>query len=92
MDNKIPKAHVSRKDCIKDTEIDPNVCQINDAEILSGHIGKDHINILISKPPHISAHKLVQYGKVSSWRKLQIIIKSLKGILRATFVNKKYIF
>ena len=77
MDNKIPKAHVGREDCIKDIGIDPNVCQINDAEILSGHIGKDHIHILISKPPHISAHKLVQYGKVSSWRKLQIIIKSL---------------
>ena len=76
MDNKISKAHVSQKDCIKDTGIDPNVCQINDADILSGHVEKNHIHILISKPPHISACKLVQHGKVSSWRKLQIIIES----------------
>ena len=69
MDNKIPKTDVSEKDCIKDMGIDPNICQINDVEILSGHVKKDYIHLMVSMPPHISASKLVQYRKGSRWRK-----------------------
>ena len=28
------------------------VCGSNDVDILSGHVGKDHIHLLVSVPPH----------------------------------------
>ncbi|MDI3311645.1 MAG: transposase [Thermoanaerobacterium sp.] len=39
------------------------VCKNNEVEILSGHVSKDHIHILVSAPPHMSVSKLVQYYK-----------------------------
>ena len=36
------------------------VCSTNDVEILAGHVGTDHIHLLVSVPPHLSASKLVQ--------------------------------
>ncbi len=34
------------------------VCQSNEVEILAGHVGSDHIHLLVSVPPHLSASKL----------------------------------
>ena len=53
------------------------VCSKNDVEILSGHVGKDHIHLLVSVPPYLSASKLVQYIKGYSSRKLQMEYKEL---------------
>ena len=53
------------------------VCTGNDVDILSGHVGKDHIHLLVSVPPHLSASKLVQYMKGSSSHKLQMEYKEL---------------
>ena len=53
------------------------VCSKNDVEILSGHVGKDHIHVLVSVPPYLSASKLVQYIKGYSSRKLQMEYKEL---------------
>ncbi len=53
------------------------VCSKNDVEILSGHVGKDHIHLLVSVPPYLSASKLVQYMKGYSSRKLQMEYKEL---------------
>ena len=39
------------------------ICQSNEVEILAGHVGSDHIHLLVSVPPHLSASKLVQYIK-----------------------------
>ena len=39
------------------------ICQQNEVEILSGHVSKDHIHLLVSVPPYLSAGKLVQYLK-----------------------------
>ena len=49
----------------------------NDVEILSGHVGKDHIHLLVSVPPYLSVSKLVQYIKGYSSRKLQMEYKEL---------------
>ena len=46
-------------------------------QILSGHISKDHVHMLVSVPPHLSASKLVQYMKGSSSHKLQREFKEL---------------
>jgi putative transposase len=52
-------------------------CTSNEVEILAGHVGKDHIHLLVSAPPHLSASKLVQYLKGNTSRKLQIEYKEL---------------
>ena len=52
-------------------------CKQNDVEILAGHVSKDHIHVLVSVPPHLSASKLVQYLKGYSSRKLQMEYKEL---------------
>jgi putative transposase len=53
------------------------VCGANEVEILAGHVGKDHIHLLVSVPPHLSASKLVQYLKGNTSRKLQMEYKEL---------------
>ena len=52
-------------------------CANNEVEILAGHVGKDHIHMLVSVPPHLSASKLVQYLKGNTSRKLQMEFKEL---------------
>lgn len=52
------------------------VCQNNEVQILVWHMGRDHIHLLVSVPPHLSASKLVQY-KGSTSRKLQMEYKEL---------------
>ena len=56
-------------------------CSENDVEIISGHVSKDHIHLLVSAPPHLSVSKLVQYIKGFSSRKIQMEYKE---------INKQY--
>ena len=58
-------------------ELIRQICASNDVEILAGHIGKDHIHLLLSVPSHLSASKLVQYLKGNTSRKLQMEYKEL---------------
>jgi len=58
-------------------EIIRQVCAQNEVQILSGHISKDHVHMLVSVPPHLSASKLVQYMKGNSSHKLQMEYKEL---------------
>lgn len=58
-------------------ELIRRVCKTNDVEILAGHVGKDHIHMLVSLPPHLSASKIMQYIKEYTSRKLQMEYKSL---------------
>ena len=53
------------------------VCKNNEVEILAGHISKDHVHLLVSAPPHLSASKLMQYIKGYTSRKLQMEYKEL---------------
>lgn len=53
------------------------VCSTNDVEILAGHVRTDHIHLLVSVPPHLSASKLVQYIKGNTSHKLQMEYKEL---------------
>ena len=62
---------------VRTRELVRGICQINEVEILAGHVGIDHIHLLVSVPPHLSASKLVQYLKGNSSRKLQMEYKEL---------------
>ena len=46
-------------------------CQSRGVTIISGHIAKDHIHILVSCPPSLAPAKIVQYLKGRSSRILQ---------------------
>jgi putative transposase len=58
-------------------EILRQVCMQNDVRIIKGHVSKDHVHMLVSVPPHLSASRLVQYMKGSSSHKLQKEYKEL---------------
>ena len=53
------------------------VCLKNEAEILAGHVSKDHVHLLLSISPYLSVSKLVQYLKGCSSRKLLMEYKEL---------------
>lgn len=46
-------------------------CSEMGVEVLSGVVAKDHVHMLVSKPPHVSESKLMQKGKGKSSFKLQ---------------------
>ena len=58
-------------------ELIREICQVNEVEILVGHVGSDHIHLLVSVPPHLSVSKLVQYLMENSSRRLQIEYKEM---------------
>ncbi len=58
-------------------ELIRGTCKGNDAEILAGHVSKDHVHLLVSVPPHLSASKSVQYVKGATSRKLLMEYKEL---------------
>ena len=65
---KVLEGHVG----IRLRELVREICRSNEVEILQGHIAKDHVHILVSAPPNISASKLMQYVKGKSSRKLMM--------------------
>lgn len=74
---KYRKPVITGKIAERTRELIRQICHGNDVEILAGHVGKDHIHLLVSVPPHLSASKLVQYLKGNSSRKLQMEYKEL---------------
>ena len=64
-------------------ELVREICRTNDIEILQGHVGKEHVHILVSAPPNMSASKIMQYVKGKSSRKLMMEFRHLnKGLSR----------
>ena len=61
-------------------ELVREVCRTNDVEILQGHVGKEHVHILVSAPPNISASKIMQYVKGKSSRKLMMEFRHLNKV------------
>lgn len=47
------------------------VCMARDIKILKGHVGRDHVHLLVSIPPVLSASHVMQYIKGKSSRQLQ---------------------
>jgi putative transposase len=46
------------------------ICRTHDIEILEGAVGRDHVHVLLSCPPNLSASKIMQFIKGKSSRKL----------------------
>jgi putative transposase len=74
---KYRKPVITGKIAVRTREIIRQICSANEVEIMAGHVGKDHIHLLVSVPPHLSASKLVQYLKGNSSHKLQMEYKEL---------------
>ena len=53
------------------------VCRTHEIEILQGHVSRDHVHILVSAPPNMSASKIMQYVKGKSSRKLMMEFRHL---------------
>ena len=58
-------------------ELVREVCRANEIEILQGHVSRDHVHILVSAPPNMSASKIMQYIKGKSSRKLMMEFRHL---------------
>jgi putative transposase len=74
---KYRKSVITGKIATRTRELIRIICSTNDVQILSGHVSKDHIHLLVSVPPHLSASKLVQYLKGNTSYKLQREFKEL---------------
>ena len=48
------------------------ICKTNEIEILSGHVAKDHVHVLLSCPPNLSPSKIMQAIKGKTSRKLMM--------------------
>ncbi len=64
-------------------------CQCRGITIVGGHIGMDHVHLLLSCPPDLSVSKIVQYLKGRSSRFLQDEYPQLKKLLGAAFVGER---
>ena len=53
------------------------ICKTLEIEILQGHVSKDHVHVLVSAPPHLSASKIMQYVKGKTSRKLMMEFRHL---------------
>ncbi len=56
---------------IRVRELIRQVSQQHDINILKGHVSKDHVHILVSSPPHLSASQMMQKIKGRSSYKIQ---------------------
>jgi putative transposase len=74
---KYRKAVLSGQVAIRLRELVREVCRTNDIEILQGHVSRDHVHILVSAPPNMSASKIMQYVKGKSSRKLMMEFRHL---------------
>ena len=61
-------------------ELVREICRTNDIEILQGHVAKDHVHILVSAPPNMSASKIMQYVKGKTSRKLMMEFRHLNKV------------
>lgn len=53
------------------------ICRTYEIEVLQGHVAKEHVHILVSAPPNISASKIMQYVKGKTSRKLLMEFRHL---------------
>lgn len=54
------------------------ICRTQEIEILQGAVSPDHVHVLLSCPPNISASKIMQYIKGKTSRKLMMEFKHVQ--------------
>lgn len=60
---KYRKPVITGQIAIRTRELIRIICQSNEVEILAGHVGSDHIHLLVSVPPHLSASSWYNISK-----------------------------
>ncbi|MCK4886566.1 MAG: transposase [Planctomycetes bacterium] len=59
MDKQVSQADFDRVGhCLR--ELIWEICKTNDIEVLQGHISRDHVHVLLSCSPNLSASKIMQ--------------------------------
>ena len=54
------------------------ICVAKEIVIIKGHVGRDHVHLMVSAPPRMSVSKMMQYIKGKSSYQLQREYPSLK--------------
>jgi len=54
------------------------ICSELEVEILKGHVGRDHVHLFVSAPPHVSPSQLMQRIKGKTSRKLMMEFRHLR--------------
>ena len=67
---KYRKPVLNNKRALRVRELIREISLAHNVEILSGHVSKDHIHLLVSVPPQLSVSTLTQYYKGKTSRKL----------------------
>lgn len=68
-------------------ELVREICKAKDAELIKGHISRDHIRIFVSAPPHISVSDLLKALKGrTSWRMLM----DFKSLMNRQFWGRHF--
>jgi putative transposase len=63
--------HVLRGDIgVRTRDLIRQVCAAREIKILKGHVGRDHVHLMVSMPPVLSVSQMMQYIKGKSSRML----------------------
>lgn len=63
--------HVLRGDIgVRTRDLIRQVCAAREIKILKGHVGRDHVHLMVSMPPSLSVSLMMQYIKGKSSRML----------------------
>ena len=71
MDHEVPVQVVVAEVAERARELIRQTCQMRDVQIVRGATSADHVQMLVSAPPHWAPAKLVRYVKGRSSRRLQ---------------------
>ena len=74
---KYRKAVLTGQVALRLRELVREVFRTHEIEILQGHVSRDHVHVLMSAPPNMSASKIMQYVKGTSSRKLMMEFRHL---------------
>lgn len=56
------------------------ICKAHEIEILQGHVAPEHVHLLVSAPPNMSASKIMQSIKGKTSRKLMMEFRHLNKL------------
>ena len=63
-------------------ELTRQICAEHEAEILKGHVSRDHIHLFVSCPPHVWPSALMQRVKAKTARKLLMGNRAVKHAVK----------
>ena len=77
---KYRKPVIAGQIALRTRELIRMICQGNEVEILAGHVGSDHIHLLVSVPLHLSVSKFFEKEKTDEMLKyIQAYVDSVES-------------